>query len=162
MMIRTTYMMTHEILLMLKDAEKRTGWTMIELIIAVMRFAMRHHAKYEREHGRIAYQKRFDENRIPIPKIRVKVKFLEREYDYFNDMRRFYRRSISLVIAIAVLNYLPELVERIEKGEYDEEVDSYPYKSCAIYDKCIEEATVFHIWWGLPSDPALLAAEFAR
>ncbi len=77
-------------------------------------------------------------------------------------MRRFYRRSISHVIAIAVLTYLPELVERIEKGEYDEDVDSYPYKSCAIYDKCIEEATVFHIWWGLPSDPALLAAEFAR
>ncbi len=49
-----------------------------------------------------------------------------------------------------------------ESGEYDEDVDSYPYKNCAIYDKCIEEATVFHIWWGLPSDPALLAAEFAR
>ncbi len=161
-MIKTSYMMTKEVLMMLKDAEKRTGWTMIDLIIAVMRCAMRHHAKYEREHGRIAYQKRLDEKGMPIPKFRVKVKFLEREYDYFNDMRRFFRRSISHVIAIAVLTYLPELVERIESGAYDEEVDSYPYKNCAIYDKCIEEATVFHIWWGLPCDPALLAAEFAR
>ncbi len=154
--------MTTEVLLLLKDAEKRTGWTMIDLIIAVMRHAMRHHSKHEREHGRIEYQKRFDADGMPIPKFRVKVKMLEREYDYFNDMRRFYRRSISHVIAIAVLAYLPGLLERIEKGEYDEEVDSYPYKNCAIYDKCIEEATVFHIWWGLPSDPALLAAEFAR
>ncbi len=161
-MIKTTYMMTKEILMMLKDAEKRTGWSMVDLIIAVMRSAMRHHAKYEREHGRIAYQKRLDNEGMPIPKVRVKVKFLEREYDYFNDMRRFFRRSISHVIAIAVLEYLPELVERIESGAYDDEVDSYPYKNCAIYDKCIEEATVFHIWWGLPSDPALLAAEFAR
>ncbi len=161
-MIKTTYVMRREVLLMLKDAEKRTGWTMIDLIIAVMRYAMRFYAKYEREHGRIEYQKRFDEEGMPIAKIRMKVKMLEREYDYFNDMRRFFRRSISHVIAIAVLAYLPELVERIESGEYDEEVDSYPYKSCAIYDKCIEEATVFHIWWGLPSDPALLAAEFAR
>ncbi len=154
--------MTREVLLLLKDAEKRTGWRMIDLVIAVMRYAMRYHAKYEREHGRIAYQKRFDEDGMPIPKFRVKVKFLQREYDYFNDMRRFFRRSISHVIAIAVLEYLPALVERIEKGEYDEEVESYPYKSCAIYDKCIEEATVYHIWWGLPCDPALLAAEFAR
>ncbi len=162
MMIRTTYMMTQEVLLMLKEAEKRTGWTMTDLIISVMRYAMRHHAKYEREHGRIAYQKRLDKDGMPIPKVRVKVKFLQREYDYFNDMRRFFRRSISHVIAIAVLSYLPELVERIESSAYDEEVDSYPYKNCAIYDKCIEEATVFHIWWGLPCDPALLAAEFAR
>ncbi len=162
LMIKTTYMMTKEVLLLLKEAEKRTGWAMIDLVIAVMRYVMRHHAKYEREHGRIAYQKRLDKDGIPIPKFRVKVKMLEREYDYFNDMRRFFRRSISHVIAIAVLEYLPILVERIEKGEYDEDVDSYPYKNCAIYDKCIEEATVFHIWWGLPSDPALLAAEFAR
>ncbi len=162
LMIKTTYMMTKEVLLLLKDAEKRTGWTMIDLVVAVMRYAMRHHAKYEREHGRIAYQKRLDEKGVSIPKLRVKVKFLEREYDYFNDMRRFFRRSISYVIAIAVLEYLPILVERIEKGEFDEDVDSYPYKNCAIYDKCIEEATVFHIWWGLPGDPALLAAEFAR
>ncbi len=162
MMIRTSYMMTREVLLLLKEAEMKTGYAMIDLIIAVIRYAMRHHAKYEREHGRIEYQKRFDVEGVPIPKFRVKIKILEREYDYFNDMRRFFRRSISHVIAIAVLEYLPALVERIEKGEYDEEVESYPYKSCAIYDKCIEEATVYHIWWGLPSDPALLAAEFAR
>ncbi len=77
-------------------------------------------------------------------------------------MRRFFRRSISHVIAIAVLTYLPGLVERIESGAYDEEVDSNACKSYAIYNKCIEEATVFHIWWGLPSDPSLFAAEFAR
>ncbi len=161
-MIKTTYMMTKEVVQMLQEAEKRTGWAMIDLIIALMRYAMRHHAKYEREHGRIEYQKRFDKAGIPIPKLRVKVKMDEREYDYFNDMRRFFRRSISHVIAIAVLEYLPALLELIESGAYDEEVESYPYKSCAIYDKCIEEATVFHIWWGLPSDPGLLAAEFAR
>lgn len=77
-------------------------------------------------------------------------------------MRKFFRRSISHVIAIAVLNYLPELVTRIETNAYDDNVDSYPYENYAIYDKCIEKATVFHIWWGLPSDPALLAAEINR
>ncbi len=162
MMIKTTYMMTHEVLMLLKEARIRTGWSLVDLVIAVMRYAMRHHAKYEREHGRIQYQKRYDDDGMPIPKLRVKVKILEREYDYFNDMRRFYRRSISHVIAIAVLEYLPTLVELIENGEYDDEVNNYPYKSCALYDKCIEEATVFHVWWGLPSDPALLAAEFTR
>ncbi len=30
---------------------------MIDVIIAVMRSAMRHHTMYEREHGRIEYQK---------------------------------------------------------------------------------------------------------
>ncbi len=77
-MIKTTYTMTKEVLLLLKDAEKRTGWAMIDLIIAVMRYAMRHHVKYEREHGRIAYQRRLDEDGMPILKLRVKVKFLKR------------------------------------------------------------------------------------
>ncbi len=78
-MIKTTYMMTKEVLMLLKEAEKRTGWTMIDLVIAVMRSAMRHHAKYEQEYGRIAYQKRLDDEGMPIPKLRVKIKFLQRE-----------------------------------------------------------------------------------
>ncbi len=65
MMIKTTYMMTKDVLLLLKDAEKQTGWTMIDLIIAVMRYAMRFHSKYEREHGRIEYQKRLDADGMP-------------------------------------------------------------------------------------------------
>jgi hypothetical protein len=39
------------------------------------------------------------------------------DYDYYQDMRKFFRRSISLVMAIAVYTYLAEIVEAILNKE---------------------------------------------
>lgn len=155
--IKTTYMMCDEVQDLLLKAQEKTGWEWARLVLAVMRMMLRNHNRLMREHGRIEYQKRYDETSgMRIKKIRVKVKLQERDYDYFQDMRKIFRRSISLIIAIAVKYYLHELVERIINGDYDEEVDSYPYKNYAIIEKCIDGITTFRIWWGLPADPELL------
>lgn len=74
----------------------------------------------------------------------------EQEYDYFQDMRKFFRRSISLLIAIAMNTYLALLVEKILAGTFDEDRDSYPFQNYAITEKCIENITCFCVWWGLP------------
>ncbi len=149
--------MCDEVCEALTEAREKTGWEWTKLVVGVMRMMLRNHTKFTREHGRVEYQKRYDEyTGEKIKKQRVKVEVIEREYDYFQDMRKIFRRSISLIIAIAVTHYLPALVEKILNDDYDEEVDTYPYKNYAIIEKCIDNITTFRIWWGLPLDPELL------
>lgn len=157
MRIDTTYIMTEDVFTRLSDASLKTGCDMIEIATNCMRMMMHNHKSYLRENGRIKYQDRIDEKTgLPIPKIRVKVRLLEREYDYFQDFRKVFRRSISLVMAIAVLTYLDEVIEMMMRPDYDEISDNYPYINYSIMEKCIENITTFRIWWGVPDDLRLL------
>ncbi len=157
MRIDTTYTMTEAVFTRLSDASNKTGKDMIEIATNCMRMMMRNHKAYLRKEGRIKYQDRIDEKTgLPIPKYRVKVRLLTREYDYFQDCRKVFRRSISLVMAIAVLTYLDKVIEMMMRPDYDEIADNYPYINYAIIEKCIENITTFRIWWGVPYDLKLL------
>ncbi len=148
--IITTYMMRKEVLELLNEAVKKTGRSREDIIMLVMREMLAHHRRYQNEEGRIRYQERFDETTgLPVPKKRIKVRFWEREYKYFQDMRRVFLISISHAIAKAVFEYISIIVDLLMKYQ-DEDVDTYPYCNYAIIEKCIENITTFHIWWGLP------------
>lgn len=148
--IVTTYMMRKEVIELLNEAIKKTGRSKEDLIMCAMREMMAHHRRYQKEEGRIRYQERIDETTgLPIPKKRVKVRFWEREYKYFQDMRRVFLVSISHAIAIAIFEFISKIVEYLLNSK-DEDVDNYPYCGYAIIEKCIENITTFHIWWGVP------------
>ncbi|MCX7680147.1 MAG: hypothetical protein N2316_13150 [Spirochaetes bacterium] len=160
MQIRTTYVMRKEVLTLLDDAQTKTKRKREELIARCLRKMLRDYKKYLRNNQQIEYQKRFEkETKIPIVKQRVKVKFLAREYDYFQDVRKFFSRSISLSIAIAVFNYLSEVVSEYLSDGYDELADNYPYLCYAFIEKCIENITTFRIWWGIPPNLETLLSE---
>lgn len=157
MIIRTTYVLCEEVLKLLLDAQEKTKWSVEALLLMVMRKMMKSHEQYYRDEGRIEYQKRKDENDMPIKKYRVKMKFLMRDYNYFQDMRRIFRRSISLNMAIAVYSYLVEIVEKILKNDITAiKADNYPYECYAIIGKCIENITTYRVWWGVPPNLELL------
>jgi len=158
MMIDTTYVMCEEVIALLAEAEEKTGYTKEELVVMVMRKMMRNHEAYERDEGRIEYQKRFDDKTGErIFKRRVKMQFLIREYNYFQDMRRVFRRSISLIMAIGIYTYLAEIVEKILNKDYKAiQADNYPFEGYAIMGKCIENITTYRIWWGVPPNLKLL------
>ncbi len=158
MNIKTTYVMCDEVIALLAEAEEKTKYQKEELLIKAMRKMMQNYEKYERDEGRIEYQKRYDkETGERIIKHRVKMKINEREYNYFQDTRKFFRRSISLVMAIAVYTYLAEIVEKILKKDFKAlRVDNYPFECYAIMGKCIENIPTWRIWWGVPPDLEIL------
>ncbi len=158
MNIKTTYVMCDEVIGLLAEAEEKTKYQKEELLVKAMRKMMKDYERYERDAGRIEYQKRFDEETgEQIIKHRVKMRLLIREYNYFQDMRKFFRRSISLVMAIAVYTYLAEIVEKILQKDYEAlHADNYPFECYAIMGKCIENIPTWRIWWGVPPDLELL------
>jgi hypothetical protein len=114
------------------------------------------HKEYVEMRGRIRYQDRLDEAGIPIPKHRVHVTIPETIYDFFQDSRKFFRRSISLCFAICVLKYLAVIVAQILAKKNDTGAHNYPDQNYAIIKKCKENIAVFEIWWGLPLDLKVL------
>ena len=157
--IKTTYCMRKDVMALLEAAEEKTGLPKICLLVRAVRKLVKNSKRYIRFSGRIRYQKRFDEEtKLPIPKKRVKVRLWEGDYYYFQDLRRVCVLSISHVLAIAVFTYLNEVVDEFLTNINDEDVDgvNYPLGNYAIVEKCIENITIFSIWWGVPEDLELL------
>jgi hypothetical protein len=151
MYIETTYVMTDAVMDALAEAEEKTGYDQIELLVRCMQMMQENHQEFLETRGRIKYQDRFDEQSgLPIPKHRVHVKVYETDYNYFQDCRKFFRRSISLCFAICVLKYLAIIVAQILAKKIDKDEHNYPYQNYAFIKKCKENITVFEIWWGLP------------
>lgn len=85
------------------------------------------------------------------------MRLMCREYDYCQDMRKLFRRSISLVMAIAVRTYIVKIVEAIVNKTADSVLaDTYPFENYAISINRICYAPTFRIWWGLPANLELL------
>ncbi len=158
MYIDTTYVMCDDVIARLADAEEQTKRPQEELLVLAMRMMMNNYEMYEREDGRIEYQKRIDEQTSePIKKHRVKMRVSIREYNYYQDMRRIFRRSISLVIAIAVRTYLEKIVAELLSEDPEAVLaDTYPFENYAIMGKCIDNIPTWRIWWGVPSTLKLL------
>jgi hypothetical protein len=153
MYIETTYMMTDEVMDLLAEAEEITGYDQIELVSLCMQMMRENHKEYLEKQGRIKYQDRLDEETgLPIPKHRVHVTIPETHYDYFQDSRKFFRRSISLCFAICVLKYLAIIIAHILAEKNDKDQHNYPHRNYALIEKCKENITVFEIWWGVPEN----------
>ncbi len=158
MNIDTTYVMCEDVIALLAEAEERTKRPKEELLVLAMRMMLKDSEGYYRSDGRIEYQKRIDtETGEKITKHRVKMRVNIREYDYYQDMRKIFRRSISLVMAIAVRTYLATIVEAIvNKTAKTVLADTYQFENYAIFINRICYAPSFRIWWGLPKNLELL------
>jgi len=143
--------MTEEVFDLLREAEKKTGRDAMELIMHAMRMLV-YDFKTERNRlGPVEYQKRVDdETGEPIVKHRVKVKMNKLENMLFQDMRRFYFKSISLLIAIAIKTYIDRVVEYYLTEYYEDRRDNYPSGNWMYKEKCTEEAVCLTVWMGVP------------
>ena len=73
------------------------------------------------------------------------IKLTRDEYDFFQDMRRICKMSISYLIAFAIQNYLNELI-KLFRGK----IDSYRYHNYAIIQNTIGNVISWAIYWGIP------------
>lgn len=151
MRYRTTYMMTQDTIDKLQMAENKTKVDSMELIIHAMRMLIHEFEKVRNHLGPVEYQKRFDEQSgEKIIKYRVKVTMDRRENIQFQDMRRFYFKSISLLIAIAINRYLDRIIEYYLAKFFEDRRDNYPSGNWIYKEKCTENATCIKIWFGAP------------
>ena len=91
--------------------------------------------------GRVKYQ-----DRRPGEEWRqIHVRLGSDEYEFFLDLRKVVKMSVSLLIAMAISQYLDELTEKF-KGK----IDSYRYQNYAMSKIFIGDVTCWIFYWGIP------------
>ncbi len=140
MLIETTLHVHRSILEKLDsgaDAARRSRTSIIKLLIQRI---MKDNKRMIKTCSRVQYQERDVKENWS----RVNIVFNEYEYEYCQDLRKFFKMSISLILACAVLRYLDELLKR------DKSTDKYFYHNYLFIRKIIDNTICWQIYWGIP------------
>lgn len=145
MLIETTMHVHKGILEMLHRRAEITGRTATFIIKQLMQRVMDDNQNMIKVHSRIRYQDRdLKENWH-----RLHLVLNEFEYEYFLDMRKFYKMSVSLILAYAVRRYLDEIVNSLLEGNIY--TDNYIYKNYIFIMEKVNGIVCWKIYWGIPS-----------
>jgi hypothetical protein len=140
-MIKTTMNIHEEVYEKLADAAAGTGWNRRDIVSALISRVVRSGRCRAAAGGCVRYQQRTGEGRWRCMHIRLE----QDEYEFFFDLRKVMKMSVSFIVGWAIEFFLDELISNIEIGG-----DNYRYMNYAMYSVTI--GNVFHIilCWGIP------------
>ena len=140
MLIHTTVNITSDIMLMLDNAARATGKTRSGLIVDVMKKALGDYRRLINPGSGVRYQERAPKGAWK----RMHVTILYRDYEYFLDSRKLFKRSVSFLIAYAIRKYLAEVCDNSES------TDNYRFKHYLIVQTMVDNVICWKIYWGIP------------
>ena len=144
MYIETTVYIKIDILDRLLEASAVTGESKRNIISTLMRRLSEDYEKLAVPWKRIRYQKRDKKNKWK----RLHATLLPDEYEFFQDLRKACKSSVSRLVTFAVEKYLDEIVAEFIKG-----TDNYRYSNYTIsYFKNKGVVCLIH-YWGIPEKP---------
>ncbi len=129
---------------MLDRVAALTGSSRTFLIILLMQRVMHLNSNMLKTFTRVKYQDRDVKENWH----RLHIAFREYEYEYCQDMRKFFKMSVSYILAYAVRMYLDALL--CELLDSDESTDNYYYRNYIIIKKTLKKAIYWQIYWGIP------------
>jgi hypothetical protein len=140
MLIESTIYVNMRILGMLNRGAAITGRSRTYMIKILMQRVMRDDQKLLKFYSRIKYQERdLKENWH-----RLHIVLNEYEYEYYLDMRKFFKMSVSFILAYAVIRYLDELLKM------NESTDNYCYKNYVFIKQLVNGIICWQTYWGIP------------
>jgi hypothetical protein len=140
MLIETTLHVHKSILNKLNKSADITGRSRTSIIKLLIQRIMKDNQRMIKTNSRVKYQERdLKENWH-----RIHIVLNEYEYEYCFDMRRFFKMSVSYILAFAVLRYLDEILKR------NKSTDKYFYTSYIFIKKTHDVAISWQIYWGIP------------
>lgn len=133
-------------------AARESGISGSALIIRVMKHVLKEHASLVRDNRCVEYQPGSPKQDWR----RMHVTLEGRDHEYFLDMRKLFKRSVSLLVAYGVEKYLDTVLRNLMDNDYNESADNYPFQSYAIVVKVIKRSICWKIYWGIPEPPSHL------
>jgi hypothetical protein len=112
MIVETTIHMHKNMLEMLNSGAARTGRSRTFIIKILMQRVMDDNNKMLKPCSMIKYQARDEKDNW----YRIHLVLNEYEYEYCLDMRKFYKMSVSFILAFAVRRFLDEVVNELIDG----------------------------------------------
>lgn len=144
MIIETTVYIHSSTLGMLNRGTALTGKSRTVIIKLLIQRMMSCTKTTIKSFSRIQYQERDGKDNWS----RLHVFLNEYEYEYCLDMRKFYKRSVSFILADAVRRYLSELLSTLL--DKNDTTDNYRYRNYIFIKKTLDGAIYWQIYWGVP------------
>ena len=141
MLIETTLYVNKSILDMLNRGVIITGGSRTHMIKILMQMVMKNNRRLLKSNSRVQYQKRDEKENWR----RLHIVLNEYEYEYYLDMRKFFKMSVSYILAYAVMRYLNELLKK------NKNTDNYCFNNYVFMKKIEGGIICWQIHWGLPA-----------
>jgi hypothetical protein len=144
MLIETTIYIHKNTLEMLNRGAALTGSPRTFILRLLMQRVMGDNHKMLQSYSRVKYQERDKKENW----YRLHIVMNEYEYEYYLDMRKFYKMSVSFILAFAVRRYLDEVLNELLEGSNN--IDNYWYRNYILIKKTIDGIICWQIYWGIP------------
>jgi hypothetical protein len=152
MIIDTTINCDMDVVRMLEAAAEESGRSRSEIIALILRRVMMEFSVLARDNRRVQYQERSTAR----TRKKVHVAVCNRDYEFFIDMRKLFKWSVSALVAYGARKHMDTLLKKLAEGLYDEYADNYPFNSYFIFNETIQGAVCWRIYWGKPQKTDLL------
>ena len=144
MIIETTIFIKQEILEKLSQTSEKTGRSKTSIILLLLKRAMNDSYRLAKSFSPVKYQERDPSQNWH----RLHIRLKEYEYEYCLDMRKFYKMSVSLIVAYVVSKYLDETVDKLLNN--GKTTDNYRTKNYLLIREDIDSTICWRIYWGIP------------
>lgn len=141
MFVDTTIFINAALMQRIMSAVLVSGRSKNLVISSLMRRLADDQEKLVKSWSRVRYQQRGEINSWR----RLHVCLRQDEYEFFLDMRKAFKCSVSLLVAYAIELYLDEILEKIRKNP-----DNYRYKNYIVSQILIDNVVCWMYCWGIP------------
>ncbi|MFC1670902.1 hypothetical protein ACFL20_10965 [Spirochaetota bacterium] len=141
MIIETTLNINIEKMKMLKKASCFTGESMSKIIIILLKKIMTDNRIKANINRSIKYQKKDNINNWH----RFHIYLRENDYEYFLDLRKIYKMSVSHLLSYAIKRFLNEIL----KGG---NTDNYRFTNYILAKQDISGVIIWQLFWGIPEN----------
>ena len=143
-MLATTLNMHCDILEQITKASKELGKSRRYIIILLLKRIMRDHQGLMRGFTTIKYQPDDDRENWHC----FHIRFKQDEYEFFSDLRKFCKYSVSFLVAMAVDKHLDQiLADKIDN------VDNYAnFNNYVLHQEIIGGIISTYLFWGYPEE----------
>jgi hypothetical protein len=147
--MRTTIHVKSDILKKIHKAAKRCDISPSALVIELLKNVMPDRSNNVRIGRLIQYQERED----PESWHTFHITFREDDLEFFQDMRKLFKKSLSLIVAEAVKKF----IDKHHKGKSDR--DNYPHTNYVIIREMFDSIISWRLIWGFPPNIAQIVEQ---
>jgi hypothetical protein len=144
MQIETTIYIHEVTLVRLRLAAAMTGYSCRSIISVLLRRYAEDNTGSSIQWTRVSYQKQDAGNSWR----RLHLQLNPDEYEFFLDLRKVFKRSVSACVALAIDMYLDDVVCNMKK-----DIDNYRYKNYSFARVIIDGVVCWILSWGVPRRP---------
>jgi hypothetical protein len=141
MYIETTININPYVLGMISRAVLITGQPRNQIISNLLGRLAYDHVKMVATWSRVRYQNRNTGGKWS----HLHLSLRPDEYEYFLDLRKIFKFSVSFLVSYAVEKYLDEILDNLCKGD-----DNYRYKNYMLTRVIVDGVISWILSWGIP------------